>query len=68
MKKKDTSKCGRREERSKQTKRTWRLLSHQGFEIESYDEELARKLIENKVIYEENLKVVYKSGLEVEIN
>ncbi|MDD7363622.1 MAG: hypothetical protein SPI65_04030 [Peptoniphilus sp.] len=38
------------------------FLAHQGFEIESYDEELVRKLIEKIVIYEEDLKVVFKSG------
>lgn len=44
------------------------FLDHQDFEIENYDEELVRKLIEKIVIYEENLKVVFKSGLEVEID
>ena len=43
------------------------FLFHQGFEMESYDEELVRRLIEKIVIYEENLKVVFKSGLEVEM-
>ncbi|MDU5230431.1 MAG: hypothetical protein E6175_08655 [Anaerococcus sp.] len=40
------------------------LLEIQELEIESYDEELARKLIEKIVVYEENLKVIFKSGLE----
>ena len=43
-------------------------LDNQELEIESYDEELVRKLIDKIVIYEENLKVVFKSGLEVEID
>ena len=43
------------------------FLDNQELKIESYDEELVRKLVEKIVIYEENLKVVFKSGLEVEI-
>ena len=44
------------------------FLDNQELEIESYDEELVRKLIEKIVIYEENLKVVFKSGLKVQID
>ena len=43
------------------------FLDNQELEIESYDEELVRKLIEKIVIYDEMLKVIFKSGLEVEI-
>ena len=43
------------------------FLDNQELEIESYDEELVRKLIEKIVIYDEKLKVIFKSGLEVEI-
>ena len=43
------------------------FLNNQELKIESYDEELVRKLVEKIVIYEENLKVVFKSGFEVEI-
>ena len=43
------------------------FLDNQELEIESYDEELVRKLIEKIVVYDEKLKVVFKSGLEVEI-
>ena len=43
------------------------FLENQELEVDSYDEELVRKLIEKIVIYEENLKVIFKSGLEVEI-
>lgn len=43
------------------------FLENQELEIESYDEELVRKLIENIVVYYEKLKVIFKSGLEVEI-
>ncbi|MCW6679476.1 hypothetical protein NH286_10015 [Anaerococcus sp. NML200574] len=34
-------------------------------EIESYDEELVRKLVDKIVVYDEKLKVIFKSGLEV---
>lgn len=43
------------------------FLDNQELEIESYDEDLVRKLIEKIVVYEEKLKVIFKSGLEVEI-
>ncbi|MDU1399358.1 hypothetical protein [Finegoldia magna] len=43
------------------------LLDNQELEIENYEEELVRKLIEKIVVYEEKLKVIFKSGLEVEI-
>lgn len=43
------------------------FLEDQEFEMESYDEELVRKLVEKIVVYEESLKVIFKSGLEVEI-
>ena len=41
------------------------FLESQELEIENYDEELVRKLVDKIVIYEENLKVVFKLGLEV---
>ncbi len=43
------------------------FLDNQELEIESYDEELVRKLVDKVVVYEEKLKVIFKSGLEVEI-
>ena len=43
------------------------FLENQELEIESYDEELVRKLVEKIVVYDEDLKVIFKSGLEVEI-
>ena len=43
------------------------FLDNQELEIESYNEELVRKLIEKIVVYEKKLKVIFKSGLEVEI-
>ena len=43
------------------------FLNNQELEIESYDEELVRKLVEKIVVYEEKLKVIFKSGIEVDI-
>ena len=43
------------------------FLDNQELEIERYDEELVRKLIEKIVVYEENLKVVFKSGINIEV-
>ena len=44
------------------------FLDNQELEIGSYDEELVRKLIEKIVIYDEKLKVIFKSGIEIDIN
>lgn len=44
------------------------FLNNQEIEIESYDEELVRKLINKIVVYDEKLKVVFKSGIEIDIN
>lgn len=43
------------------------FIDNQELEIENYDEELVRKLIDKIVVYDEVLKVIFKSGLEVEI-
>ncbi len=43
------------------------FLDSQELEVDSYDEDLVRKLIEKIIVYEEKLKVIFKSGLEVEI-
>ena len=44
------------------------FLKNQELEIESYDEELVRKLLDKVVIYEERLKVIFKSGIEIYID
>ena len=44
------------------------FLDNQELEIESYDEDLVRKLIEKIVIYDEKLKVIFKSGIEILID
>lgn len=36
--------------------------------MDSYDEDLVRKLMEKIVIYDERLKVMFKSGIEIDIN
>ena len=43
------------------------FLDNQELEIESYDEELVRKLVDKIVVYEEKLKVIFKSGIEIDI-
>ena len=44
------------------------FLDSQQLEIERYDEDLVRKLVDKIVVYEEKLKVIFKSGLEFEIS
>ena len=44
------------------------FLENQELEIESYDEELVRKLVDNIVVYDEMLKVIFKSGIEILID
>ena len=43
------------------------FLENQELEIESYDEELVRKLIEKIVVYEEKIKVIFKSEINTEL-
>ena len=44
------------------------FLDNQQLEIESYDEESVRKLIDKIIVHDEMLKVIFKSGFEVEIH
>ena len=44
------------------------FLDNQELEIERYDEDLVRKLIEKIVVYDEMLKVIFKSGIEILID
>ena len=44
------------------------FLDNQELEIESYDEELVRKLVDNIVVYDEMLKVIFKFGIEILID
>ena len=44
------------------------FLENQELEVYSYDEDLVRKLIEKIVVYEEKLKVIFKSGIKIYID
>ena len=44
------------------------FLDNQELEIERYDEELVRKLVDKIVVYDEILKVIFKSGIEILID
>ena len=44
------------------------FLENQELEVDSYDEYLVRKLIDKIVVYDEKLKVVFKSGSEIYID
>ncbi|HGA3967843.1 MULTISPECIES: hypothetical protein [Peptoniphilaceae] len=44
------------------------FLDNQELEIESYDEELVRKLVDKIVVYDEMLKVIFKSEIEIDID
>ena len=44
------------------------FLENQELEVDSYDEDLVRKLIEKIVVYEGKLKVIFKSGIEIYID
>ncbi|NVF12450.1 recombinase family protein [Anaerococcus sp. AGMB00486] len=44
------------------------FLDNQELEVDSYDEKLVRKLVGKIVVYDEMLKVIFKSGIEVEID
>lgn len=41
------------------------FLENHELEIERYDEDLVRKLVDKVVVYDEELKIVFKSGVEV---
>ena len=44
------------------------FLENHELEIEKYDEDLVKKLISEITVYDESLKVVLKSGMEVVID
>ena len=44
------------------------FLDNQELEIDSYDEELVRKLVDKIVVYDEMLKVIFKSEIEIDID
>ena len=44
------------------------FLEDQEFEMERYDEDLVRKLVDKVVIYDEKLMITFKSGIEIYID
>ena len=42
------------------------FLNEQSCELEEYDEQLVRRLIEKVTIYEDKLTVEFKSGIEID--
>ena len=45
-----------------------KCISKQRGQPVGYDERLVRKLIERVIVYDDSFKVVFKSGVEVEVN
>ena len=43
------------------------FLNEQSYELEEYNEQLVRRLIEKVTIYEDKLTVKFKSGIEIDI-
>ena len=43
------------------------FLNEQSYELEEYNEQLVRRLIEKVTIYEDKLTVEFKSGIEIDI-
>ena len=43
------------------------FLNDQPYELEEYDEQLVRRLIEKITVYDDKLTVVFKSGVEIDI-
>lgn len=41
------------------------FLDNHELEIERYDEDLVRKLVDKVVVYDDELKIMFKSGVEV---
>jgi len=43
------------------------FLNEQSCELEEYDEQLVRRLIEKVTVYEEKVNIEFKSGVEVDV-
>ena len=43
------------------------FLNDQPYELEEYDEQLVRRLIEKITVYDDKLTVEFKSGVEIDI-
>jgi hypothetical protein len=42
-------------------------LNEQSYELEEYDEQLVRRLIEKVTVFDNKLTVEFKSGVEIDI-
>ena len=43
------------------------FLNEQSCELEEYDEQLVRRLIEKVTVFEEKVNIEFKSGVEVDV-
>ncbi|WP_027622106.1 hypothetical protein [Acetivibrio clariflavus] len=43
------------------------FLNEQSYELEEYDEQLVRRLIEKVTVFDDKLTVEFKSGVEIDI-
>jgi len=43
------------------------FLNEQSYELEEYDEQLVRRLIEKVTVFDNKLTVEFKSGVEIDI-
>ena len=43
------------------------FLNEQSYELEEYDEQLVRRLIEKITVYDDKLTIEFKSGVEIDI-
>lgn len=43
------------------------FLNEQSYELEEYDEQLVRRLIEKVTVFEEKVNIEFKSGVEVDV-
>ena len=43
------------------------FLNEQTFDIQEYDDQLTRKLIERVTVFDNSLKIEFKSGVEIDV-
>ena len=53
-----------REGRRQRIEKLTEFLNNQTFELQKYDEQLTRKLIERVTVFDEKLTIEFKSGVE----
>lgn len=44
------------------------FLNEQSYELEEYDEQLVRQLIEKVTVFDDKVNIEFKSGVEIEIH